>query len=324
MLAYVSLCHKETTTLCPQKILAHGDLETVIKMTCRGDIAQGFDGTKYLSPSSENLYLINPKLYYSKALPEVFFHDEVNIENWNYSCKENDTRRLFGNMGDTVDAMRNIIRCLPHGEGLSQATQAYFGFEWKQLTCSAFVRPTFDKGSLRKPERFVMVRRDTNRDTWKQNAFYCYETLFFKLCETAVQYRRGKKVKEGVPRPRMLLEAFILCGGCVEGLKKVAVRKWHDYKTTHANVKTLSGFRGTRGEGAVEQKKQIGNEQQRFFLMFRKETRRMVRPSILIAGGVKAATGASREVCLSRHCQLGQYVLFERHVSRFIPLRCTS
>ena len=129
---------------------------------------------------------------------------------------------------------------------MSQATRAYFGLQWKQFTRWR----TLDKGSLRKPERFVVDRRDTSRDAWKRDAFYCYETLFFRMCEAAV---RGKEIEEALPRPRMLLEAVILSGGCVEGLKKVAVKlDDHDYKTTHAKLKTLSGFRGARGEGAVE------------------------------------------------------------------------
>jgi hypothetical protein len=83
-------------------------------------------------------------------------------------------------------------------------------------------------------------RRDTGLDAWKRDAFYCYETLFFRMCETAVQLGRGKEIEEAVPRPRLLLEAAILSGGCVEGLKEVAVKlDDHDYKTTHAELKTL-------------------------------------------------------------------------------------
>ena len=68
-----------------------------------------------------------------------------------------------------------------------------------------------------------------------------------------MQYGRGKEIEEPLPRPRMLLEAVTLFGGCVEGLKKVAVKfNDHDNKTTHAKLKTLLGFRGARGEGTVE------------------------------------------------------------------------
>ena len=60
------------------------------------------------------------------------------------------------------------------------------------------------------------------------------------MCETAVQLGRGKEIEEALPRPRLLLEAAILSGGCVEGLKEMAVKlDDHDYKTTHAELKTL-------------------------------------------------------------------------------------
>jgi len=108
---------------------------------------------------------------------------------------------------------------LPHGKGFSRATRAYFGLQWKQLTPWR----TLDTGSLRKAERFVVDRRDTGLDAWKRDAFYCYETLFFRVCETAVQLGRGKEIEEALTRPRLLLEAAILSGGCVEGLKDVAV-----------------------------------------------------------------------------------------------------
>ena len=97
---------------------------------------------------------------------------------------------------------------------------------------------TLDKGLLRKNERFVVDRRDTSRDAWKRDAFYCYETLFFRMCEAAAQLGRGKDIEEALPRPRLLLEAVILSGGCVEGLKKVGVKlDDHDYKTTNAKLK---------------------------------------------------------------------------------------
>ena len=82
------------------------------------------------------------------------------------------------------------------------------------------------------------------------------------MCEAAVQFGRGKEIEEALPRPRMLLEAVILSSGCVEGLKKVAVKlDDHDYKTTHAKLKpvvksieAMSALRGPTSpqEGTVE------------------------------------------------------------------------
>jgi hypothetical protein len=158
-LAYESLCIEGTATLSPKEILAHGDLETVIKMT-RAEVSEKYDPTTRIYPSSEVLLTTLPSFYHGRALPEAFFHDE-----------HHDLTYLFGNMGDTVDAMRRIVRFLPHGEGLSRATRAYFGLQWKQLTPWR----TLDTGSLCKAERFVVERRDTGLDAWKRDAFYCYE-----------------------------------------------------------------------------------------------------------------------------------------------------
>jgi hypothetical protein len=241
----------------PSKTFAHGDLETVIKMTRQGEDDR-YDPTKNTYPSSEYIWPDGrARNYHGAALPEAFFNDD----HFNQRQSDgNDSRLLFENMGDTVDAMRSIIRSLPDGEGLSRATRAYFGLQWKQFT----IWRTWGiamQASLRKPERFVVDRRETSRDAWKRDAFYCYETLFFRMCEAAAQLGRGKYIEEALPRPRLLLEAVILSGGCVEGLKKVAVKlDDHDYKTTHAKLKTImkpgegmSGFRGAKSpqEGAV-------------------------------------------------------------------------
>ena len=83
-----------------------------------------------------------------------------------------------------------------------------------------------------------MIRQ--GKDLVRRDAFYCYETLFFRMCEAARQLERGKEIEEALPRPRLLLEAAILSDGCVEGLKEVAVKlDDHDYKTTHAELKAL-------------------------------------------------------------------------------------
>ena len=75
-----------------------------------------------------------------------------------------------------------------------------------------------------------------------------------------MQLGRKKEIEEALPRPRLLLEAVILSGGYVEGLKEVAVKlDDHDYKTTHAELKALMkaieatpGLRAPPQELAVE------------------------------------------------------------------------
>ena len=206
-------------TLCPKKILDAD--ETTIKMT-RVDT---FDTTIRTIPSSE--YPVNtiPRYCHGRALPEAFFQDDGH-----------DLNHLFGNMRDTVDAMRRIISLLPRGVGLGHATRAYFFLQWKQTTPTAQLMKHGDS----KPAYFVLDRRDTRRDAGRQDAFYCFETLFFRMCEAAMQLGRGKEIEEALPRPRLLLEAVALSSGCVEGLKQVAVRlDDHDYKTTHANLQAL-------------------------------------------------------------------------------------
>jgi hypothetical protein len=161
-------------------------------------------------PSSVVLHSI-PRIIQTYRLPEALFLDD-----------HRDPTYLFGNMGSTVDALRQIIRCLPRGEGLGPATRKYFGLQWKQFT----------------PSRTLMTRQ--GKDLVQHDAFYCYETLFFRMCEAARQLGRGKEIEEALPRPRLLLEAVILSDGCVEGLKEVAVKlDDHDYKTTHAELKAL-------------------------------------------------------------------------------------
>ena len=89
------------------------------------------------------------------------------------------------------------------------------------------------------PERFVLDRRDTDRSSsGSLDNFYCFETLFFRMCEAALKCEREKEIVEALPRPRLLLEAVLLSDGCVQGLKRIGVRlDDHDYKTTRAEVR---------------------------------------------------------------------------------------
>ena len=208
-------------TLSPQKILAAKDLETIIKLTC----VEGETGTMRTCPSSELPWSLPPRYYHGRHFPEAFFQDEFH-----------DLTNFFGNMRDTVDAMRRILRFLPRGDGLKRATRAYFSLQWKQTTPFGLLLRRVDS----KPEHFVVDRRDTRRDAGRLDAFHCFETLFFRMCETAMQLGRGKEIEEALPRPRLLVEAIVLSGGCVEGLKQVAVKlDDHDYKTTVAHFQTL-------------------------------------------------------------------------------------
>ena len=120
--AYESLCRKtcggfpERSRLSSKKILAHHDLEAIIKLTRSGDFDKG-DPTTRLRPSSQDKTSdYNSSLCHSNALPEAFFHDE-----------RHDLDYLFRDLGETVNAMRRIVRVLPRGEGLRRATRAYFG-----------------------------------------------------------------------------------------------------------------------------------------------------------------------------------------------------
>jgi len=234
--AYLSLCAKRSgfsdrRMLSPKKILAHDDLETVIKLT-RADDRDTDDPTTRPRPSStdKDYFMGLGLLCLTDALPEAFFHDE-----------RHDLKYLFKGLcegahpGSFVDAMRRIIRFLPRGEGLGRATRAYFGLLWKQRT--PWAKLINHKRAM--PERFVLDRRDTDRSSRASlDNIYCFETLFFRMCEAANQFGRGKEIKEALPRPRLLLEAVLLSGGCVEGLKEVGVElDDHDYKTTHAELK---------------------------------------------------------------------------------------
>ena len=168
----------------------------------------------------------------SLALPEAFFHDE-----------RHNLKYLFKDLSKTVDAMRRIVDVLPRGEGLGRATRAYFSLLWKQR--SAWGRLTKRGRNLswgtvdqmREPWSYELTRK--NQEAY-DDSLYCFETLFYKMCEAANNNGRGIEIQGAFPRPRLLLEAVILSDGCVEGLKIAGLQiDDHDYETTLAELMAL-------------------------------------------------------------------------------------
>jgi hypothetical protein len=65
----------------------------------RAEVSEKHDPTTRIYPSSQVILTTLPSFYHGRALSEAFVHDE-----------HHDLTDLFGSMGDTVDAMRRIVR----------------------------------------------------------------------------------------------------------------------------------------------------------------------------------------------------------------------
>lgn len=162
--AYLSLCATrygecDDRLLSPRKILAHQDLDIVIKMlraygkdeinkpmTRMSQMAKSFLLDQPMSVSNNCHKDCYDCLCMTCALPEGFFSDG-----------KHDLAYLFKDLSKIVNAMRRVVAVLPRGEGLGRATRAYFGLLWKQDTPWGHLRPKLRSARM----RALVVRIDS-------------------------------------------------------------------------------------------------------------------------------------------------------------------